>query len=81
MGGGNKTSLLRLVFFVETEQNQAYDINMLSPPPPTFKHLKWLADFHVLQTAHHWRAPQAVIFNFPTNGTPLEGAPSRNILF
>jgi hypothetical protein len=65
-GGGNETPLLRLVFFVQTKQSQAYDINMLSSPPPPFKYLNRL-DFQVLQTERHWRTPQAVTFNFHEN--------------
>ena len=44
-------------------------------------HLKVPFSRNYLQTVRHWRTPQAVIFDFPTNGTPVEGAPSCNIQF
>ena len=44
-------------------------------------HLKVQFSRNYLQTVRHCRTSQAVIFNFPTNGTPLEGAPNCNIQF
>ena len=85
-GWGRKTEtpLVRLVFFVQTKQSQAYDINMLRSP----------TSIEIFEVAGRFSSPTngtslestpsrciQISRKLPINGTPLEEAPSRNIQF